>query len=93
MQCLLSPSARAFDDGRRRRRLHHPGSGTVLPVAMEAGKRLAEAGLPVRIVSWPSVKPMDEALLAECMARFPVIVSVEEQSILGCVAARGSRNG
>lgn len=66
-------------------------SGTVLPVAMEAGRRLSEAGLSARVVSLPTVKPMDEALLAECAARYPVIVSVEEHSILGGVAARISQ--
>lgn len=63
-------------------------SGTVLPVAMEAGKRLGEAGIPTRVVSLHTVKPMDETLLAECAGRFPVIATVEEHSILGGVAAR-----
>lgn len=66
-------------------------SGTVLPVAMEAGKRLSEAGISARVVSLPTVKPMDEALLAECAARYPVIATVEEHSILGGVAARVSQ--
>ena len=66
-------------------------SGTVLPVAMEAGKRLTEAGLPARVVSLHTVKPMDEVLLAECSARYAVIATIEEHSILGGVAARVSQ--
>ncbi|MEI9991464.1 MAG: transketolase C-terminal domain-containing protein [Rhizomicrobium sp.] len=66
-------------------------SGTVLPVALEAGRRLTQAGLPARVVSLHTVKPMDEDLLAQCAARFPVIATVEEHSILGGVAARVSQ--
>lgn len=63
-------------------------SGTVLPVAMEAGKRLTEAGISARVVSLPDVKPMDGALLAECAAKYPLIATVEEHSILNGVASR-----
>jgi transketolase len=62
-------------------------TGTVLPVALEAGKRLTEAGLPTRVISMHTVKPLDKELLAECAARYPVIATVEEHSIIGGLSA------
>ncbi len=62
-------------------------SGTVLPVALEAGRRLTEAGLSARVVSMHTLKPLDEQLLAQCAARYPVIATVEEHSRIGGLSA------
>jgi transketolase len=62
-------------------------TGTVVPVALEAGRRLSAAGLPTRVISMHTVKPLDKDLLAECAARYPVIATVEEHSIIGGLSA------
>lgn len=62
-------------------------TGTVLPVAMEAGNRLTEAGIPARVISMHTVKPLDEQLLEACMARYPVVATVEEHSRIGGMSA------
>jgi len=58
-------------------------SGTMLPVAVEAARLLEEAGMSARLVSMHTIKPLDEALLADCAATFPLIVTIEEHSVIG----------
>jgi len=59
------------------------GMGTMTAVALEAAALLEAAGVSARVVSMHTVKPLDEALLAESFARFPVVGVVEEHSIIG----------
>ncbi|MDZ4762502.1 MAG: transketolase C-terminal domain-containing protein [Alphaproteobacteria bacterium] len=58
-------------------------TGNMLPEAVEAGKHLAEHGRTARIVSFHTVKPLDEACLAEAFAKFPLVVTCEEHSKIG----------
>ena len=44
---------------------------------------LAEHGRTARIVSFHTVKPLDEACLAEAFAKFPLVVTCEEHSKIG----------
>jgi transketolase len=57
--------------------------GVMLPDALAAAESLAKRGVSARVVSVVSVKPLDEALLKESFARFPVVVSIEEHSLIG----------
>jgi transketolase len=57
--------------------------GVMLPDAMAAAEALAKRGVSARVVSVVSVKPLDEALLRDSFARFPVVVSIEEHSLIG----------
>lgn len=59
------------------------GTGVLLPAALEAANRLEKQGVSTRVVSFHTVKPLDEMLLAEAFARFSVVATVEEHSILG----------
>jgi len=59
------------------------GMGTMTAVALEAAALLEAAGVSARVVSMHTVKPLDEALLAESFARFSVVGVVEEHSIIG----------
>jgi len=61
--------------------------GTVMPVALAAAERLREAGLPTRVISMHTIKPIDTALLTECAERFPILATVEEHSIHGGLSA------
>lgn len=51
--------------------------GTVLPVAMESAKALAERGVAVAVYSFHTVKPLDEELLREVFARYKVAAVIE----------------
>ncbi|HRD75982.1 MAG TPA: transketolase C-terminal domain-containing protein [Hyphomicrobiaceae bacterium] len=57
--------------------------GTMLPEAIEAGHRLKAKGLSARVVSFHTVKPLDEACLAEAFAKFRLVATIEEHSLLG----------
>jgi len=65
-------------------------TGTIVPVALEAAAQLEASGVSTRVISLHTVKPMDEALLADVTERFPVVVTIEEHSVIGglggCVA-------
>lgn len=58
-------------------------TGTMLPVVLEAARQLAAAGVSAQVVSMPTVKPLDTALLTEAFARFGVVTTIEEHSVLG----------
>lgn len=58
-------------------------AGTVLVVAMEAAALLAAKGISTRVVSFHTIKPLDTAMLSEVFAKFAVVGTVEEHSILG----------
>jgi transketolase len=57
--------------------------GNMLPVAMEAAVVLAARGISARVVSFHTVKPLDEELLGEVFEDFPVVAAIEEHSCIG----------
>ena len=59
------------------------GMGTLVSVALEAAKILAERGLSAKVVSMHTVKPLDETLLADAFGRFKAVAVVEEHSVIG----------
>lgn len=58
-------------------------TGNVLPLAMEAAEALAKKSVSAQVVSFHTVKPLDQKLLAEAFSRFAVVTTVEEHSIIG----------
>jgi len=58
-------------------------TGNMLPEAVEAAHLLKDQGLSARVVSFHTVKPLDETCLAEAFARFPLVVTLEEHSLNG----------
>jgi len=58
-------------------------AGIILPVALEAAELLAKRGRSVCVASFHSIKPLDLDFLREAFAKFPVVATVEEHSILG----------
>lgn len=62
-------------------------TGNLLPAAVEAAGRLEAEGRSVRLVSFHTVKPLDEALLADCFARVRLVVTLEEHSLVGGLGA------
>ena len=58
-------------------------TGNMLPEAIEAGKLLEKAGKSARVVSFHTVKPLDEACLTEVLNKFRLVVTLEEHSLIG----------
>ncbi|MFI5349678.1 MAG: transketolase family protein [Elusimicrobiota bacterium] len=59
------------------------GNGTMLAAAAGAGEVLAKAGIPAEVVSFHTVKPLDEAYLKDAFSRFSTVAVVEEHSRIG----------
>jgi transketolase len=53
-------------------------TGNMLPEAVTAADQLS-----AQLVSFHTVKPLDEALLADVFARFKIVATIEEHSVLG----------
>jgi transketolase len=58
-------------------------SGTMLPEAIKAARLLAEKGVSACVVSFHTVKPLDEACLAEAFDKFKLVATIEEHTLLG----------
>ncbi|HEY1793219.1 MAG TPA: transketolase C-terminal domain-containing protein [Opitutaceae bacterium] len=58
-------------------------AGVVLPACLEAAGLLARRGIEAEVVSCPSIKPLDEAMLGRVFSEFPLVATVEEHSRLG----------
>jgi transketolase len=58
-------------------------TGNVLPVALQAAEELDRRGVSAQVVSFHTVKPLDQELLADVFSRCAVVVTIEEHSVLG----------
>lgn len=58
-------------------------TGITLKLALDAATKLAERGIEAAVLHMPTVKPLDTVALLEYADRVPVIVTVEEHSVIG----------
>lgn len=58
-------------------------TGNMLPVAVHVAEKLDKTGISTQVVSLHTVKPLDEALLAETFGNFELVSTLEEHSALG----------
>src|SRR5579863_2666496 len=58
-------------------------TGTMLPDVIEAAHLLKTKGVTAQVVSFHTVKPLDEDCLATAMARFRLVATIEEHSLIG----------
>jgi transketolase len=58
-------------------------TGNMLAVAVRAAEELDKKGVSAQVVSFHTVKPLDESLLADAFARFHIVATLEEHSRLG----------
>ncbi len=58
-------------------------TGNLLPTAMAVADRLEAEKLSVRLVSFHTVKPLDESLLQESFGAGRLVVTLEEHSVVG----------
>lgn len=62
-------------------------TGTMLPEAMEAAHQLQESGISASVVSFHTVKPLDETCLRNAFSRFRLVAAIEEHSLIGGLGA------
>jgi transketolase len=58
-------------------------TGVMLKRALDAAEALQAKGIEAAILHCPTVKPLDEAVIRDYAAAVPVIVTVEEHTIVG----------
>ena len=58
-------------------------TGNMLPIAVQAGEELGRRNVSAQVVSFHTVKPLDEDLLTDAFSIFKVVVTIEEHSLLG----------
>ncbi len=57
--------------------------GPVVPEALRAADLLAERGLAVRVLNMHTIKPIDSAAVLRSAAETPLIVTLEEHTVIG----------
>ena len=63
------------------------GVGTMLANSLAAADLLAEQGISCRVVSFHCAKPLDTSMLMDAFMAYPLVVSIEEHSLIGGVGA------
>ncbi len=58
-------------------------TGNMLPEAIEAARKLGEQGISAQVVSFHTVKPLDQACLKDAFGRFKLVATIEEHSLIG----------
>jgi transketolase len=58
-------------------------TGAMLPEAVEAGHALKAKGVSAKVISFHTVKPLDEGCLRQSFARFKAVATIEEHSLIG----------
>jgi len=58
-------------------------AGNMLPACLQAADLLATNGCSAQVVSFHTIKPLDEACLSQSFGKFAVVATVEEHSVLG----------
>jgi transketolase len=58
-------------------------TGTILPQALATADLLSKGNVSVSVVDFHTVKPLDEDRLDQAFGRFPLVVTLEEHSLLG----------
>lgn len=62
-------------------------TGNMLPEAVATADMLAAQGVSARVVSLHTVKPLDTVLLEDSFARYRLVVTLEEHSLIGGLGA------
>ncbi len=58
-------------------------AGTMLPAALDTAGLLAKENISAQVVSFHTIKPLDEATLTQAFQNFKLVVTLEEHSVLG----------
>jgi 1-deoxy-D-xylulose-5-phosphate synthase len=57
--------------------------GAMVPEALRAAELLAARGIEVSVLNARFAKPLDEAVLADALARYPLLVTIEDHFLTG----------
>ena len=55
----------------------------MLPEVIEAAHKLGEKGISAQVVSFHTVKPLDEAYIKQAFGKFKLVATIEEHSLIG----------
>lgn len=58
-------------------------TGITLKIALDAATSLAEQGVEVGVLHVPTIKPLDIGSILACAGEVPVVVTVEEHTLIG----------
>lgn len=58
-------------------------TGTLLPQAIQTADLLQAAGIATGVVSFPTIKPLDESCLEQAFTQSRLVVTLEEHSLIG----------
>ena len=58
-------------------------TGITLKCGLDAAEDLKNHGLTVGVLHFPTVKPLDEEAILDCAAQTPVVVTIEEHTVIG----------
>jgi transketolase len=58
-------------------------AGNILPEVIEAAHHLREHGVSAEVVCFHTIKPLDEARLADVFSRYKLVLTAEEHSLIG----------
>ena len=58
-------------------------NGVLLPIALQVADRLAKDGIAAEVISFPTVKPLDETALRRAFGHHTLVATLEEHSVLG----------
>ncbi len=58
-------------------------TGAIADEVMEGRSKLAALGIAAEIVTFPTIKPIDRAAIADLARRFSVLATVEEHNVVG----------
>lgn len=58
-------------------------TGNMLPEVIEAAHALKEKGISAEVVSFHTVKPLDEKRLQDAFSRYKLVATIEEHSLIG----------
>ncbi|MGM4932787.1 transketolase family protein [Tardiphaga sp. 619_E2_N8_5] len=58
-------------------------TGNMLPEVVEAAHKLKEQRISAKVVSFHTVKPLDEACLKDAFGKFKLVATIEEHSLIG----------
>jgi transketolase len=58
-------------------------TGNMLPMAMRASLKISAKGISTQVVSFHTIKPLDQETLFRSFEDFRLVVTVEEHSLLG----------
>jgi len=85
---VVTDSRRPFEIGKAY--LMRPGTdallvstGVMLKPALDAANKLAEKQVRAAVLHVPTVKPLDTQTLLDCAGKVPVVVTLEEHSVVG----------